>query len=66
MFGDKASDLVAARAAGVPLRYLLGTDGRAAPALPAEPGLATATYASLAAAVEDPALRTAPGTRTAA
>jgi D-glycero-D-manno-heptose 1,7-bisphosphate phosphatase len=66
MFGDKASDLEAARAAGVPLRYLLGTDGRAAPALPAEPGLATAAYASLAAALEDPALRTAPGTRAAA
>jgi D-glycero-D-manno-heptose 1,7-bisphosphate phosphatase len=66
MFGDKPSDLQAARAAGVPLRYLLGTDGRAAPALPAEAGLATATYASLAAALEDPALRTAPGTRAAA
>jgi D-glycero-D-manno-heptose 1,7-bisphosphate phosphatase len=66
MFGDKASDLAAARAAGVPLRYLLGTDGRAAPKLPAEPGLATAAYASLAAALEDPALRTAPGTRAAA
>jgi len=66
MFGDKASDLEAARAAGVPLRYLLGTDGRAAPALPAEPGLATATYASLAAALKDSALRTAPGTWAAA
>jgi D-glycero-D-manno-heptose 1,7-bisphosphate phosphatase len=60
MFGDKPSDLAAARAAGVPLRLLLGTDGRAVPALPAEPGLATGTYASLAAAVECEALLTAP------
>jgi D-glycero-D-manno-heptose 1,7-bisphosphate phosphatase len=60
MFGDKPSDLAAARAAGVPLRYLLGTDGRATPAAPAEPGLATATYASLAAAVEHEPYLTAP------
>ena len=41
MFGDSASDLVAAQAAGVPLRVLLGTDGRAVPAMPSLPGLAS-------------------------
>jgi D-glycero-D-manno-heptose 1,7-bisphosphate phosphatase len=66
MFGDKASDLVAARSAGVPLRFLLGTDGRAMPEAPAEPGLATGTYASLAAALEDSALRAAAGAQVAA
>ena len=36
MFGDRASDLQAAAAAGVPLRYLLGTNGLLRPP-PAEP-----------------------------
>ena len=60
MFGDKPSDLQAARAAGVPWRILLGTDGRAAPTLPAEAGLATSLQASLAAAVEHEAFLTLP------
>ncbi|MCU0922366.1 MAG: D-glycero-beta-D-manno-heptose 1,7-bisphosphate 7-phosphatase, partial [Burkholderiaceae bacterium] len=34
MFGDKSSDLEAARTAGVPIRVLLGTDAREMPALP--------------------------------
>lgn len=66
MFGDKPSDLQAARTAGVPLRYLLGTDGRAAPALPAELGLATRAYASLADAVEHEAGLTVASPRVAA
>ena len=66
MFGDKPSDLQAARSAGVPCRILLGTDGRAVPMAPAEAGLATATYASLAAAVEHEALLTASGAQVAA
>lgn len=51
MFGDRASDLVAARTAGVPGRYLLGTDGAGIPAALADPGLATGRYASLLDAV---------------
>jgi len=47
MFGDRASDLQAAAAADVPLRYLIGTDGLARPA-PAEPrGLSIAEFSSL-------------------
>ena len=47
MFGDRASDLQAAAAAYVPLRYLLGTDGLARPA-PAKPrGLSIAEFSSL-------------------
>jgi D-glycero-D-manno-heptose 1,7-bisphosphate phosphatase len=54
MFGDKATDLNAARAAGVPHRILLGTDGRE---MPADIGaLATARFRSLAEAVASPAL----------
>ncbi len=47
MFGDKVSDLEAARAAGVPLRVMLGTDAREVPALPALPGLASAAFRGL-------------------
>jgi D-glycero-D-manno-heptose 1,7-bisphosphate phosphatase len=58
MFGDKGSDLEAARAAGVPLRILLGTDARETPSMPAVPGLATAAFRRLDEALMDPALRT--------
>jgi D-glycero-D-manno-heptose 1,7-bisphosphate phosphatase len=51
LFGDKVSDLEAAKAAGVPQRVLLATDGVGAPD-PAPEGLATATFASLAEAVQ--------------
>jgi D-glycero-D-manno-heptose 1,7-bisphosphate phosphatase len=54
LFGDRDSDLLAARAAGVPVRVLLGTDGLGQPAPPADAGLATACHASLAEAVRDP------------
>jgi D-glycero-D-manno-heptose 1,7-bisphosphate phosphatase len=52
MFGDKASDLEAARAAGVPLRILLGTDARAMPRLPEREGLTSAAFRSLQEAAE--------------
>jgi len=56
LFGDKASDIEAALAAGVPHRVLLGTDGRALP--PAGMATqATARFASLADAVHSDALR---------
>jgi D-glycero-D-manno-heptose 1,7-bisphosphate phosphatase len=51
LYGDKASDLQAAAAAGVPRRVLLGTDGRALPPDDAEATLATARYRSLHDAV---------------
>lgn len=51
MFGDRASDLQAARAAGVPVRYLLGTDGRSIPELPASNTLASACFKDLFSAV---------------
>lgn len=47
IFGDRESDLQAGANAGVPLRYLLGTDGLLRPA-PAEPkGLSTAEFSNL-------------------
>lgn len=53
MFGDRASDLQAAAAAGVPLRYLLGTDGRERPP-PAEPrGLSTSEFKDLREAASE-------------
>jgi len=64
MFGDKASDLEAARAAGVPLRILLGTDARALPRLPATEGLASTAFRGLQEAVEAADLLQ-PTTRTA-
>ena len=56
LIGDRESDLLAARAAGVPTRVLLGTDGAASPAAPSEPGLATAIYRRFDEALADPAL----------
>jgi D-glycero-D-manno-heptose 1,7-bisphosphate phosphatase len=56
LFGDKASDIEAAAAAGVPQRVLLGTDGRALPAADLAPQ-ATARFASLAEAVASESLR---------
>jgi D-glycero-D-manno-heptose 1,7-bisphosphate phosphatase len=46
MFGDRASDLEAARAAGVPHRVLLATDGTGEP-VEVAPGLATDRYVRL-------------------
>jgi D-glycero-D-manno-heptose 1,7-bisphosphate phosphatase len=51
MFGDRPSDLEAARRAGVPARYLLGTDAAGTPAEPLDPDLATGRFASLLDAV---------------
>jgi D-glycero-D-manno-heptose 1,7-bisphosphate phosphatase len=47
LFGDRASDLQAAANAGVPLRYLLGTDGLSRPAPAEPPGLSTAQFSNL-------------------
>lgn len=58
LFGDKASDIEAAAAAGVPRRVLLGTDGRALPPPDLAPR-ATARFASLAEAVQSESLRAA-------
>ena len=58
LFGDKASDIEAAVAAGVPQRVLLGTDGRAMPPADLAPR-ATARFASLAEAVGSESLRAA-------
>jgi len=58
LFGDKASDIEAAVAAGVPQRVLLGTDGRALPPAELAPR-ATARFASLAEAVASDWLRAA-------
>jgi histidinol phosphatase-like enzyme len=52
MFGDRASDLEAARAAGVPTRVLLATDGTGKPAQVPD-GLATHRYVRLDEAVAD-------------
>lgn len=52
LFGDRASDLEAGRAAGVPIRVLLATDGTGAPA-PVAPGLATHVHVRLDEAVGD-------------
>jgi D-glycero-D-manno-heptose 1,7-bisphosphate phosphatase len=57
MFGDSASDLSAAQAAGVPLRVLLGTDGHDVPPMPSVPSLASAAFRRLDEALMDPALR---------
>ena len=59
MFGDKPSDLEAALAAGVPLRMLLGTDGRELPSADVENGLATASFRSLDEAAKEYSLFTA-------
>jgi D-glycero-D-manno-heptose 1,7-bisphosphate phosphatase len=55
MFGDRVSDLQAAAAAGVPLRYLLGINGSSRPTPADAAGLSTAEFSSLqqaAASVE--------------
>ena len=51
MFGDRHSDLAAARAAGVPHRFLLGTDGATLPSVPVVPELETGRFRSLLDAV---------------
>lgn len=56
LFGDKASDIAAAAAAGIAQRVLLGTDGRALPP-PEAAARATARFASLAEAVHSRLLR---------
>lgn len=60
LFGDKASDIEAAVAAGVPLRVLLGRDGRALPPPTLAPQ-ATARFASLAEALRSDLLLAALG-----
>ncbi len=56
LFGDKATDIEAALAAGVPQRILLGTDGTALPDADVAVA-ATARFASLAEAVASRSLR---------
>jgi len=51
LFGDKCEDLLAAQAAGIGHRVLLGRDGRAAPRLQCAPGLVQARFACLREAV---------------
>jgi len=58
LFGDKASDLQAALAAGIPNRVLLGTDGREQPDQVFPGGLATECFRSLGDAVHSNAMRT--------
>ena len=53
LFGDRETDLEAARAAGVPVRVLLGTDAREMPAADAAAGLATARFRGLLDAAHD-------------
>ena len=62
MFGDKDSDLEAARAAGVPIRVLLGTDARELPDMPPASGLASAVFRGLLEATADAALLVPPST----
>lgn len=54
LFGDRASDLQAARAAGIPHRILLGTDGLKPPAELSDISLATARFQSLRHALTSP------------
>jgi D-glycero-D-manno-heptose 1,7-bisphosphate phosphatase len=56
LFGDKETDLLAARAAGVPVRVLLGTDALSPPAAPSQVGLATALFRRLDEAVSNMSL----------
>jgi D-glycero-D-manno-heptose 1,7-bisphosphate phosphatase len=51
MFGDQCEDLLAAQAAGIEHRVLLGKDGRVPPRDDCAPGLATARFVSLRDAV---------------
>ena len=57
LFGDKASDLQAALAAGIPNRVLLGTDGREEPDHVFPGGLATERFRSLTDAVRSDSMR---------
>src|SRR5262249_49074586 len=57
MFGDRRADMEAAHAAGVPVRVLLGKDGRQAP-LGDEGDLANARFRSLSDAVASSSLWT--------
>ena len=50
MFGDTLADLEAAKAAGVPMRILLGKNGQATPEEPTPAGLASARFRSLSEA----------------
>jgi histidinol phosphatase-like enzyme len=56
LFGDKETDLLAARAAGIAQRILLGTDAAATPSRPLSDGLATGLYRRLDEAMSDTAL----------
>jgi D-glycero-D-manno-heptose 1,7-bisphosphate phosphatase len=56
LFGDKETDLLAARAAGIAQRILLGTDAAATPSMPLSDGLATGLYRRLDEAMSDTAL----------
>lgn len=56
LFGDKETDLLAARAAGIPIRVLLGTDALSLPAAPSQAGLATALFRRLDEAVSNRSL----------
>jgi D-glycero-D-manno-heptose 1,7-bisphosphate phosphatase len=56
LFGDKESDLLAARTAGVPERVMLGTDGATLPVAPATRGLATRLFRRLDEALSDASL----------
>jgi D-glycero-D-manno-heptose 1,7-bisphosphate phosphatase len=51
MFGDQCEDLLAAQAAGIAHRVLLGKDGRAPPRDDCAPGLATVRFTNLLEAV---------------
>jgi D-glycero-D-manno-heptose 1,7-bisphosphate phosphatase len=53
LIGDRATDLQAARAAGIPVRLLVGTDGLAIPPALEDSELATGRYRSLDAAVTE-------------
>ena len=55
LFGDRETDLEAARAAGVPIRVLLGTDGREVPGPGSAIGLATARFRNLLEAAAETA-----------
>ncbi len=55
LFGDRETDLEAARAAGVPIRVLLGTDGREMPSPDFAPDLATARFRNLLEAAAETA-----------
>jgi len=59
MFGDRVSDLQAATAAGVPLRYLLGINGSSRPAPRDSVGFSIAEFSNLREAAETVELKNA-------